>query len=353
VLASAAVTISRETFEAWRAPRVGTENPTRFDNPLWASLVHDRINAYQVNKRFGHERQWGAAPTWCFDRFGQTETKLDDGRTIYIAGEHEDYYDPDFYIYNDVVIVTPGGAVELYGYPHEVFPPTDFHSATLDADRIWIVGSLGYADARKNGVTQVCRLDLSTMAIEPIATVGDSPGWIYRHDAQLVDRAIVVRGGLVDHSSDLDEENIDEWALDLATLAWTRRTRLDWQRWAVRRVDGGRNLIWELRQKKWKADHPEFGLRDVAIEELRGEPDLELIETLYLLDGAAIAKTDGDEFNVWRVELDGVIVRFTEESRHIAVIVEGKLADDRLRALQAHVLERLSALHFTAWELER
>lgn len=36
-------------LRAWRAPWLGTENPTRHDNPLWASLVHDRISAYQVN----------------------------------------------------------------------------------------------------------------------------------------------------------------------------------------------------------------------------------------------------------------------------------------------------------------
>src|SRR5262249_22684232 len=128
--------ISRETFDAWRTPRLSIENPTRLDNPLWASLVHDRINAYQVNKRFGYERERGTEPTWCFDRFGQTTTKLDDGRTIYIGGEHEDYYDPDFYIYNDVVVVAPDGTVAIYGYPRVVFPPTDFHSATLDGDRI-------------------------------------------------------------------------------------------------------------------------------------------------------------------------------------------------------------------------
>jgi hypothetical protein len=55
---------------------------------------------------------------------------------------------------------------------------------------------------------------------------------------------------------------------------------------------------------------------------------------------------------VFRIELDGVMVRFTEESHRIAVIVEGRLAEARLRALQQHVLACLSALHFTAWELE-
>ena len=350
-------TITRETFEAWRTPRFGTENPTRHDNPLWASLVHDRINAYQVNKRFGYERAWGTGPTWCFDRFGQTATLLDDGRTIYIAGEHEDYYDPDFYIYNDVVVVAPDGAVTIYGYPRDVFPPTDFHTATLDGDHIWIVGSLSYVKDRKSGVTQVCRLDLRTFAIEQLATTGEPPGWIHKHEAKLVDGVIVVRGGLVDEESRKSlDENIDEWGLDLATLVWTRRTTLDWQRWAVRRADDGRNLIWEIRQMKWHAEHPGIGsasLYDDKKKELGGEPDLSLLETLYCCEGAtAIDQGSDDEYNVWRISIDGVIVRFTEDSRRIAVIVEGKLAEDRLQALQEHVIARLSALHFTPWALE-
>lgn len=353
------MTTSRETFEAWRTPRFGTENPTRLDNPLWASLVHDRINAYQVNKRFGYERHYGTQPTWCFDRFGQTTTTLDDGRTIYIGGEHEDYYDPDFYIYNDVVVVSPDGTVAVYGYPRAVFPPTDFHSATLDGDRIWIVGSLGYGDERRIGTTQVCRLDLKSMAIEPIATAGESPGWIHKHEAQLVERAIVVRGGRVEHAADAPlEENIDDWALDLATLTWTRRTARDWQRWVVRRSDGGRSVMWELRQMKWHAEHPQFAgtvnYRETVTKEVGGEPDLALVDALYRCDGAvAMEQRDEDAFNVWRVELDGVIVRFTEEDRRIAVMVEGRLSEQRLRTLQEHVLRCLTSLHFAAWELEK
>jgi hypothetical protein len=351
--------ISRAVFDEWRAPRFGTANPTRLDNPLWAALVHERINAWQVNKRFGYERVPGAAPTWCFDRFGQSETPLDDNRTLYIAGEHEDYYDPDFYIYNDVVVVAPDGTVAIYGYPRDVFPPTDFHTATRDGDAVWLVGSLGYAGERRHGTTQVCRLDLATVAIESIATTGEPPGWIHRHRAELVDGAIVVRGGLVERGPDLPhDENIDEWALDTASRVWTRRTALDWQRWAVRRADGRRNVVWELRQLQWEAEHPDFAssgtMRDMVMRELGQLPDLAPLATLYRCTGAtAIEQDDPDEYNIFRIELDGVIVRFTEDSDRIAAMVEGKLSELRLRQLQQHVLQHLAALHGTAWELER
>lgn len=352
-----AAAVPPEIFDAWRAPRFGTHNPTRHDNPLWASLVRDRINAYQVNQRYGYERTFGGAPTWCFDRFGQTTTDLADGRTIYIAGEHEDFYDPDFYIYNDVVVVSPGGEVALYGYPRDVFPPTDFHSATLDSGSIWMVGSLGYAGTRTAGVTQVCRLDLATMAIEAVATTGDAPGWIHGHRAQLIDGAIVVRGGKIERHADAPfDENIDEWALDLATRAWTRRTTLDWQRWSVRRADGARSLLWELRQLLWHAENPTLrravDFQEKIVHETGRDPDLEQLRTLYRSDGATVLEQrEDDDFNVWRIELDGVTVRFTEESHRIAVIVEGRLAEERLRALQQHVLARVAALHASAWVL--
>lgn len=75
-------------------------------------------------------------PVWCFHRFGKSITEFPDGRIIEIGGEHEDYYDPDFCIYNDVVVHYGGGRFEIFGYPEEVFPPTDSHSATLVGDVI-------------------------------------------------------------------------------------------------------------------------------------------------------------------------------------------------------------------------
>ncbi len=40
----------------------------------------------------------GRSAGWTNQRFGQTTTVLPDGRTLAIAGEHEDSYDPDFWI---------------------------------------------------------------------------------------------------------------------------------------------------------------------------------------------------------------------------------------------------------------
>lgn len=124
-----------------------------------------------------------------------SETPLPDGRTIFVGGEHEDYYDPDFYIYNDVIVRHSDGRIEIYGYPRDVFPPTDFHSATLVGDAIILIGSLGYMNERDAPRTPVYRLDLLTYRIERLDTGRPNPGWIYGHTAELVGNTIRIRGG--------------------------------------------------------------------------------------------------------------------------------------------------------------
>jgi hypothetical protein len=61
-----------------------------------------------------------------------TDSTLPDGRKVFVGGEHEDFGVPDFYIYNDVILVLPDDSVQIFGYTVEAFPPTDFHSATLN-----------------------------------------------------------------------------------------------------------------------------------------------------------------------------------------------------------------------------
>lgn len=148
---------------------------------------------------------------------------MPDGRIIEVAGEHEDSYDADFCIYNDVVVFDGKGDFEIYGYPEEVFPPTDFHSATLVGNSIYLIGSLGYHNQRKPGETQVLRLDCTTFRIERVVCNGENPGWISRHKAVYEPEAnrIVVNDGKVWDGSNL-VANWVRYALDLKTHVWER-----------------------------------------------------------------------------------------------------------------------------------
>jgi ankyrin repeat protein len=202
----------------------GTANPERMNFPFWRAMVRGGACAYFARKKFDQADLDGQA-VWCFDRFGKSLTELPDGRVVEIAGEHEDFYDPDFCIYNDVFVHAGDGTFDIYGYPAEVFPPTDFHTATLVGRSIYVIGNLGYQGTRLFGTTPVYRLSTDTWAIERVETTGESPGWISRHKADLVGGKIEVGGGKVCRFTDGKEhyeDNADRFALDLATLRWSR-----------------------------------------------------------------------------------------------------------------------------------
>jgi hypothetical protein len=170
---------------------------------------------------------------WCFDRFGQSVTQLADGRTVLIGGEHEDHYDPHFYIYNDVVVRDDGGRVEIYGYSPDIFPPTDFHSATLVRNQIILIGNLGYPQDRALQHTQVLAVDCDNWSVSRTDTVERSPGWIHRHHTELQSggASILVTGGQLFRGSGASLiENLDDWLLHLDGGRWERLTQRRWVR---------------------------------------------------------------------------------------------------------------------------
>jgi ankyrin repeat protein len=206
--------------------RFGTGNPEVIKAPFWEAMIRSGVNAYVAAERFPGVDAEGAGPTWCADRFGQSFTKLPDGRVVLIGGEHEDSYDPDFCIYNDVFVFEPNGAITIFGYPETVFPPTDFHSATLVGKFIYVIGCLGYAAARGGEQTPVHRLDLETMRFDAVETTGESPGHIYKHRAEAINSTeIRVWGGKresVAQPKNVHEDNQQSYVLDLERRNWRR-----------------------------------------------------------------------------------------------------------------------------------
>jgi hypothetical protein len=187
-------------------------------------MIRSGISGYAAKQRY--QASDLASPIWCADRFGQSLTFLPDGRIVQIGGEHEDAYMPDFCIYNDVFVHTPDGAIAIYGYPPEVFPPTDFHTATLIGDAIYVIGSLGYQGQRRYGHTPVFRLDLGSFRMDTLPTTGEVPGWIYKHRAVPVPpRAIRISGGKSvrqQQGQEVHQDNPDTFVLDLDEARWRR-----------------------------------------------------------------------------------------------------------------------------------
>lgn len=217
--------VSRREFLEGRSHAFGTTNPQRMRKPFWDAMVRCGWDAYQAANQFDAPSPTdNKAPVWCHRRFGMSLTALPDGRFAQIAGEHEDHYDPDFCIYNDVIVHDGQGGFEIFGYPRKVFPPTDFHSATLVGGCIYVIGRLGYPSDRRIGDTPVYRLELDTWKIESVRTTGSAPGWIHAHRATLEDDAIRVSGGKVVTLDASSAESLDtqtrDWVLDLRDFRW-------------------------------------------------------------------------------------------------------------------------------------
>jgi hypothetical protein len=333
-------TITPDLARRFRNPVRGAANPDVMTNPVWSWIIEHELGAWSANELLGGPPSVTAGPCWCFSRYGQSETQLPDGRTVLIAGEHEDFYDPDFFIYNDVV-VKDGERIEILGYPVEDFPPTDFHTATLIGERIILIGSLGYRKDRREGKTQVLSLDTSTWRFESVPTSGDAPGWLHSHSAELSEdgRSFLIRGGLIDLVSvDLPLiDNIDDWRLDIEGWRWTRLTNRRWPRFLFVRADRKPNHLFDLglleyskvsRKSKFEAELAK--LRD----DIGAEPRLDLLPALYRpsVEHSPLPEEE-ENFRTHRIAVDGVIVRYVEHSFGIVLTVEGQLRSDVIARL--------------------
>jgi len=174
---------------------------------------------------------------------GATRNELPDGRVVCIGGEHEDFYDPDFHIYNDVVVFGSDNQIVIYGYPKDVFAPTDFHTATLVGTEIIVIGCVGNSSERRPGVTPVYSLNTNDFRISQIKTSGLGPGWISEHSAELSeDKIITIRNGRyfeLKGEKHVFKRNIEEFSLDTKTRVWSQITTRNWKQWSIAREDGG------------------------------------------------------------------------------------------------------------------
>ena len=216
--------VAEEEFKKNRHRMFGKSNPEVTNHAFWLEQIRTHDSGFSAFEKYSaQERDYSHPATWSFGRFGQSITELPDGRWLLISGEHEDSYDPDFCIYNDVVVISPNGDAMIYSYPEKIFQPTDFHTATLVDDTVFIIGNLGYFGKRREGFTPVYSLNLQTFEISEVQIDGDGPGWISRHDAQKIDNKIVITGGQIWENSNL-VPNKNTWEFSLAERRWGKKT---------------------------------------------------------------------------------------------------------------------------------
>ena len=199
--------------------RSGTENPEERTSPYHLEMLRTGESSFAARRRMAKLPH----AAWTADRFGQTTTRLPDGRWVQIGGEHEDFYDRDFAIFSDVVVHGPNVEPRVFLYPSDVFPPTDFHSASLVNRDIWIIGGLGYQGSRQTGVTPVHKLSLEDFSITKVETSGQQPGWISRHTAVVEGALIVLSGGKISDGAQHNDLP-GTYEFDTQHHKWTRRS---------------------------------------------------------------------------------------------------------------------------------
>jgi hypothetical protein len=352
--------VTPSLFREWGAPRFGNANPEKIKSNVWEWLVRSKLSAYSSRQMINDPSLLQGGPTWSFDRFGQSVTELSDGRTIYIAGEHEDFYDQDFYIYNDVVVTHPNGTIDFYCYRKSDFPPTDFHTATLVDETIVILGSLGYREERSSERTQVYLLRLDNFEMHSVETSGTSPGWIHGHIATLSDdkhSIILTKGKIHLETGHSLKENIDDWKLHLDDWHWERLTARNWTQFGIRRKDKKFLHLWDIRHALWSLEQniEDFYKEDMdRLELFLGfRPDVKLVKDLYQfgVQHEDLHK-DANDYKLFWIHMDSLRIRFTEEMHSLQVMIEGDLPPDKVRRIKEQLVDKLSVLQNSPCELE-
>lgn len=336
--------ISREMFDEQHRPRFGKTNPERMELAFWEWMIRGDANPpdddsllgryglmmregvlksgygpYRARDLFQAPSNKVEGPIWTFDRMGQTCTKLPDGRIVYIGGEHEDFYDPDFCIYNDVVVFTPENRIEIYGYPRELFPPIDSHSASLVNGQIFLIGCLGYKDERRVGFTPVYSLDTNDYRITSLKTSGPAPGWIFNHESTVEsDGTITLKKGklIVEmEGQQRTRRNFDEYSYNPVTGVWSRLTNLQARQLSIHSIGN------EFFPSRFQLDQEYMFPNEIAGAELLGISEENSSEGWYRINGCGVSIS----INLRNIELvffgnlpEIVVTRFAEAIRERA-----------------------------------
>jgi hypothetical protein len=326
--------ITRDLFELQRHRRFGRANPEVMNLPVWTWMVHQGLNPYQAIERFGAGLDTGNGPDWCFARrYGMSSTSLPSGETVFVGGEYEDWNDPEFCVYNDVVVRRPDGEIDIFGYPRHEFRPTDFHTASAVDGRIILIGCLGYERDRVPGFTPVLALNTLTYQIERVEAEGESPGWIFGHSAHIDPgrSVIAVAGGkaVVDPNAlGQFRRNVDDFELDLRHLRWHRLTQRNWPQFRIAfyRADGSRS-----------PPAPGFDL----VQCLRKIAPYEIIHGRPPEAGGP-----------YRIRVDGVPITFWDDPWDVTVVVEGRLPESVVSAVLDEAMKNTLARARLQFRLE-
>lgn len=337
--------------------------PVGLAHPVYNWLIQSRLYGSSIRQLINqHLNIDPAHAVWCFNRMGQSCTTLADGTEIYIAGEHEDYYDPDFRIYNDVVIIYPDQTIKLLQYPHQDFPPTDFHTASLDAEQqhIILVGSMGHPERRDLQTTQVAIFNLLTTQIKLIKTTGHAPSWLNQHEVIWIDNDVleVSAGHVLLTVPEVDYplfiRNLYRWQLNTINWQWHKPEQSEYQHWYLCRQDQGNLCLFDMSCLIRDHQHHKEAISQAEqhlISKLGFLPSIEVYQALYQPDYPhQSGHVDPDkkvEYNEYYIQVAGVQILYIEEFNHIQMIAEHAIDPALMQQLVVDLKVKLEALHAT------
>ncbi|MEO8099296.1 MAG: hypothetical protein ABI811_16450, partial [Acidobacteriota bacterium] len=102
------------------------------------------------------------------------------------------------------------------------FPSTDFHTATLAGEFIYVIGCLGYHGTRQYGTTPVYRLHTGTFEMQRVEVSGPAPGWIYEHRAFLDGQEIWISEAMLARfdGREVNVGDLRAFVLDIKRFSW-------------------------------------------------------------------------------------------------------------------------------------
>jgi len=194
-------------------------------------------------------------------------------------------------------------------------------------------------------------------------SIGGAPGWIHGHRATLSEdrKSILIERGNVcsGDNGKTWNENIDDWRLQLDDWSWTRPTDRNWPRWEVYRNDKKSLHLFEYQTELWTKQSPALlgtlqPADDETLEKQIGKkPDLNAFSFSFKppVKHDEVLSKDDDEYGTHRIRINGIIVRYNEESYCVRLTIEGELSQSFLDALTMDLQEKLSRMENTPCDL--
>ncbi|MCX5469717.1 hypothetical protein [Acinetobacter nematophilus] len=174
--------------------------------------------------------------------------------------DYNDYYNPNFKIYNDVCINADGlKKIELWNYPEEQFPPVYDHDTVYDKNTnlVYITGGLGSGERQKKNITEIYQLNLETKDIEHVDALGESPLCLHKHHAKMWNYDLIeMRGGNI-LKNGRAIKNLYVWYFNLKTKTWLKQKHETYQHWLITSSDNNQ-LFLDISREILKMENENF-----------------------------------------------------------------------------------------------